>query len=85
MSNKTSLGWHTSTLSEKALLKHFLDAQVSLAPTLIRLSVGPYVISIFWDLTKRRGDIAVADMVADMEVHMLADKKKEEKKWPTWS
>ena len=38
-----------------------------------------------WDLKKRRDDIAVADMVADMEVHMLADKKKEEKKWPTWS
>ena len=50
--------------------------------TFVRRSVCDFH---FLDLTKRRGDIAVADMVADMEVHMLADKKTEEKKWPTWS
>ena len=26
-----------------------------------------------WDLTKRRDDIAVADMAADIEMHMVAD------------
>ena len=61
--------------------------QVSLAST-PHQSVRPYVhmlvilsefpfCQLLWDLTKRRGDIAVADrvadMVADMEVHMVAD------------
>ena len=61
----------------------FLDTQVSLAPTLLRLSVRRSHVFGFpfcqrlWYLTKRRDDIAMADMVADLaanvEVHMVAD------------
>ena len=49
-----------------------------------------------WALTKHRDDIVVADMAADMEVHMVADMEVDkvadkmadmvvEKNWPTWS
>ena len=46
----------------------FLDMQASLAPTLVGPSVGKSLRDTFsiWDLTKRRDDIAVADIVADM-------------------
>ena len=46
----------------------FLDMQASLAPTLVRPSVGKSLRDTFsiWDLTKRRDDTAVADIVADM-------------------
>ena len=49
----------------------FLDMQASLAPTMVRpSSVGKSLRDTFsiWDLTKRRDDIALTDMVADMEV-----------------
>ena len=79
----------------------FLDTQVSLAPTLVSPSsvhkgFGFPFCQCLWDLTKRRDDIAVADMVADMaadmKVHMVADmevdkvaddaKKKKKKGYP---
>ena len=46
----------------------FLDMQASLAPTLVRPPVGKSLRDTFriWDLTKRRDDTAVADIVADM-------------------
>ena len=46
----------------------FLDMQASLAPTLVRPSVGKSLRDTFriWDLTKRRDDIAAANIVADM-------------------
>ena len=59
----------------------FLDTKVYLAP----IPASPSVSDTFgvafsqrlWDLTKRRDDIAmaamVAEMAADMEVHMVAD------------
>ena len=70
-----------------------LDMQVSLAPSLVSPSVHSsyFWISILSAFSKRRDDIAVADMVADtaadMEVHMVAsmevdkvaDKKKQKK------
>ena len=55
-----------------------LDMQVSLAPTPVSTSVHSsyFWISILSAFSKRRDDIAVADMVADtaadMEVHMVA-------------
>ena len=55
-----------------------LDMQVSLAPSLVSPSVHSsyFWISILSAFSKRRDDIAVADMVADtaadMEVHMVA-------------
>ena len=59
----------------------FLDTQVSLASTPVSLSVHmlvghPFIFPFcqrHWDLKKRRDDIAVADMVADMEVDTVAD------------
>ena len=68
--------------------KYILDAQASLSlysSTYPGRSVSPSVVHTFgfpfcqrlWDLTKRRDDIVVADMVADMvavmEVDMVAD------------
>ena len=53
-----------------------LDTQVSLAPSPVSLSVGPFGFPFcqhLWDLTKRRDDIAVANMAADMQMHMVAD------------
>ena len=59
----------------------FLDAQSCLAPTpvsqSVRNSFGFPFCQRPWDLTERRDDIVVADMVADMaadmEVHIVAD------------
>ena len=64
-----------------SLLFFFLDTQVSLAPTPVSLSVGCLfvILSDFHsvDFTRRRDDIAMAEMVADtaadMEMHMVAD------------
>ena len=55
--------------------------QVSLAPTpvnpFVRKSPSQFLGFQFckplWDLTKRQDDIALADMAAKMEVHMLTD------------
>ena len=55
-----------------------LDAE---APTPVSLSVrkseghtfGFPFCQRLWDLTKRQDDIALADMAAKMEVHMLTD------------
>ena len=56
---------------------YLLDTQVSLAPTPVSPSVHNTFGYPFWDLTKRRDNIAlaamVAELVADMEVHMVAD------------
>ena len=101
------LWWNNTTLVEQNCVIYvstcFLDTQVSLAPT----SVSPPSVRRPWyfrisiqclrALTKRRDDIVVADMVADMaadmEVHMMADMNMDKvadmvadkKNWPTWS
>ena len=66
---------NTHLLSSKN--HHFLDTQVSLAPTPVRTSVSSNVGHTFgfpfcqrhWNLTKRRDGIAMVDI----ELHMMAD------------
>ena len=56
----------------------FLDEQTSLAPTpvskFVRHTFGFIFCQGLWDLTKRRDNIVVANMVACMEVDKVADK-----------
>ena len=63
--------------NQKKVSFYLLDTQVSLAPTPVSPSVHNTFGYPFWDLTKRRDNIAlaamVAELVADMEVHMMAD------------
>ena len=75
---------------EESCSRAFLDTQVSLAPTPVSPSVRRSVRINFkfsfcqrlWDLTKRRDDIAMAAMVADMELDMVADMASDKKiKW----
>ena len=58
-------------------MKPFKDAQASLAPPRpsVRHTFGFPFCQRLWALTKRRDNIMVANMVANMKVDMVADMK----------